>query len=502
MKPVILFLIILLSVTGILIQTGCDQQKDEQMVLLPAKDDPTVAFRIWFKVGSQNDPEGKEGLAVLTASILTDGSTQQHTLEEILEELYPMAAGINSQVDKEMTVIYGRTHKDNLNDYYGILKEVILEPGFTESDFNRIKSDLVNYIEKTLRYSNDEELGKEVLSEFVYQGTPYGHIEEGHLSSLNSITIEDVKSFYRTHYNRSNVVIGLAGGYPQGFADTVLNDLRQLPEGSTETVPAPIAANIDGLEIKIVEKDANATAISFGFPIDVVRGSRDFYALAIANSWLGEHRNSSSHLYKVIREARGLNYGDYSYIEHFPQGGTRQFPPANVARRKQLFQVWIRPVPNEARLFAFRAALRELQKLIDNGMSEQDFQLTRKFLKNYVLHYAPTNMMRLGYALDDRFYDIKGSHLENFRNIIDKITLEEVNAAIRKHLQYENIKVVFVTDNAKELKEMLVKDMPSPIEYQTPKPEEIMQEDKLISEYPLKVNEENIEIIPVENIFK
>ena len=66
------------------------------------------------------------------------------------------------------------------------------------------------------------------------------------------------------------------------------------------------------------------------------RGDRDFYALWIANSWLGEHRNQSSHLFNVIRELRGLNYGDYSYIESFPEGGERNMPPVNVPRRRQL----------------------------------------------------------------------------------------------------------------------------------------------------------------------
>ena len=64
--------------------------------------------------------------------------------------------------------------------------------------------------------------------------------------------------------------------------------------------------------------------------------------------------------YQIMREERGLNCRDYAYIEHFPLGYARQFPP-NVARHQQIFQVWIRPVPNETRVFAFRAALRELQ---------------------------------------------------------------------------------------------------------------------------------------------
>ena len=72
------------------------------------------------------------------------------------------------------------------------------------------------------------------------------------------------------------------------------------------------------------------TAEPAGAPIDVRRGSREWYALAVANSWLGEHRNSSSHLYQVIREARGMNYGDYSYIEAYPNGGQRSVPPTGA----------------------------------------------------------------------------------------------------------------------------------------------------------------------------
>jgi zinc protease len=82
----------------------------------------------------------------------------------------------------------------------------------------------------------------------------------------------------------------------------------------------------------------------------------------------------------------------------------------------------------EAGHFALRAALREFKRVVDNGLTKNAFTLTRSFLKNYVLHYAPTTMQRLGYALDDRFYGITGSHLEMFRKVMGEITREEVNA--------------------------------------------------------------------------
>ena len=498
----ILFITLIFIFCGTALFTSCQKAMDKNMVLYPVQDDPTVSFRLWFKVGSQNDPAGKEGLAALTAAMITQGATQLHSYEDIMEMLYPMAASINSQVDKEMTIIFGRTHKDNLPAYYDILKEVVMKPAFKEDDFNRIKTDLLNYLEKSLRYSDDEELGKEVLSEFIFRGTPYQHIEEGHISSLKSITLQDVNDFYARYYTRDNLVIGLGGGYSEDFVRQARNDFNLLPAGSVAPPPKPSPEPINGFQILIVEKEASATAISFGYPINVLRGSKDYYALAIANSWLGEHRNSSSHLYQVIRETRGLNYGDYSYIEHFPNGGQRQFPPPNVARRQQIFQIWIRPVPNYAKLFAFRAAVRELQKLVDNGMNEEDFELTRKFLKNYVLHYAPTTMMKLGYAIDDRFYGINGHHLDIFRKMLDELTLDDVNRAIKRHLQYKDMKVVFVTNEAEKLKDLLVNNTPSPIEYSNPKSDEILAEDKEIASYPISVTPENVTIIPVEKVFE
>ena len=80
---------------------------------------PFVAFNIWIRSGSSADPKGKEGLASLTASLIAGGSTTQDTAERILEKQYPLAAGYAVSVDKEMTNVTGRVHRDNLD---GVLR--------------------------------------------------------------------------------------------------------------------------------------------------------------------------------------------------------------------------------------------------------------------------------------------------------------------------------------------------------------------------------------------
>jgi zinc protease len=222
----------------------------------------------------------------------------------------------------------------------------------------------------------------------------------------------------------------------------------------------------------------------------------------VFNSWFGQHRNEFSHLYQVIRESRGLNYGDYSYIEHFAFGGRFMQPQPNYARRQQIFQVWIRPVPNATRHFALRAAIRELDMIVDRGMSKEDFELARNFLTNYSVNLAQSNLEQLGYALDDRFYGLSQPFLEHMRSRIQNLKVDDVNRTIRKYLNAKNLKIAIVTQDAAVLKAALAENKPSPIQYDSPKPDTIMQEDEIIMKYPLDIKEENISIVPASKVFE
>jgi zinc protease len=475
----------------------------DKFVLLPVKDDPTISFKIWFKVGSQNDPVGKEGLAHLTAQMIADAGTKKNTYEQILEKLYPLAVGYSVTVDKEMTVIEGRTHKDNLNEFYTLLREAITEPAFSADDFARLKSRTLNYLENELRYSSDEELGKAVFYQFVFDGTSYRHLTEGTVAALNSITVEDVKAFYTQYFNRNNYVIGLAGNYPEDFPAKVDNELSVLSDNKIMEMAKPVPPPIIGKEIILVDKDCDATAISFGFPVNLLRGDKDFFALFLFNSWFGEHRNQSSHLYQVIREKRGMNYGDYSYVEHFANGGGLNFPEPNYARRQQLFEVWLRPVQHQLRHFALRAAVRELQKVVENGLTQDDFEITKNFLYNYSLFYAQTTSDRLGYQIDSKFYGIQddGNYIDLFRSKIKNLTLADVNAAIKKYIQFDNLKIAIITQKAEDFKSDLTSDKISTVSYITPMSEAVLSEDKIIEVYKLNIKPERITVVKVEEVF-
>ncbi|MDA8016504.1 MAG: insulinase family protein [Thermoanaerobaculia bacterium] len=472
-------------------------------VLLPVENDPTVTFAVWFQSGTQDDPVGKEGLARLTASMISDGATAENSYQDILKKLYPIASGYGVRVDKEMTVLTGRTHRDNLDLFFQLYSDAYLRPAFDEADLDRLKKDQLNNLETSLRYAADEELGKAALDLAVYSGTRYAHPVSGTVEGLRSITLEDVKNFYVQNYSRRNAVLALGGGFDRALLDRFEATLQQMPQSPAPAEPEIATATLEGRKVTLVSKPGADASISFGRPVTVRRGTRDFYALWIANSWLGEHRNSSSHLYNVIRETRGMNYGDYSYIEAFPQGGFRSMPPTNVARDHQKFEVWIRTLPNEQAVFALRAALRELDMLIDNGLSEEQFQLTRSFLSKYHLHFATTTAERLGYLIDDRFYGIDApGHLTTFGEMMSSITLDEVNAAVKKYLQTNDLEIAIVTGDAEGLTRQLTSGEPTPMSYSIEKPAEVLEEDKIIEAYALHISEDAVTVIPVTDIFE
>jgi zinc protease len=471
-------------------------------VLLPAPDDPTVSLAVACRVGSQDDPPGKEGLAHLTARLMAEGATTRRAYPEILDLLYPTASSYRVRVDKERTTFTSRTHADNVPVVVPLFLDALLRPAFGAGDFARLRERTASHVEKTLRYASDEELGKAALHGEVFAGTRYGHLVEGTAAGLAAITLDDVRRFYAEHFTRDTALLGLGGRFEATLVERLAAGLTALPQGAPPAVPVPRARAVAGRRVVIVEKPGPATAISFGAPLDVRRGERDFYAFWLANSWLGEHRNSAAHLYQVIRERRGLNYGDYSYIEWFPEGGMRTMPPPGAPRRRQLFEVWLRPVPEEAALFALRAAVREVDGLVRDGLAEEAFESTRTFLLKYSLHFAETTSARLGYAIDDRFYGIQSpGHLARFREEIASLTCAEVTAAVRRNLSTENVTIAIVTANAAAIAEALAADAPSPIVYATPKPAAVLDEDESIAVYPLHIDRADVRIVPVEGMF-
>jgi len=278
----------------------------------------------------------------------------------------------------------------------------------------------------------------------------------------------------------------------------------------------------EGYHVEIISKEnAFGSAIFMGFPMNVTKANDEYAALMVANSYLGEHRKSYGKLYQQIREIRSMNYGDYSYIDWYDNGGGNMVPPSGVPRNSNYFSMWIRPIQIAKQLkqqypelkdiqlghahFALRMAIRELSKIVNNGISTTDFEATRTFLRSYMKLYIKSPSEQLGYLMDSKFYGRK-DFIKEMDKLLADLKPEDVNKAIKKYLQTDNMFVTIVTDKSEvaPLKESLLNNSDSPMSYsddlKSGLPKEVLSEDEDVSKF--RVNIKSVDIIKSEETFK
>lgn len=481
-----------------------------------------VVIKFMFKNGSIADPVGKEGLTYTTANLLTASGTGKLSFSDIQQLAYPMSASYGVTTDKEVSVVSFSVHQDFLTDFYPVIKGLITAPSFAEKDFKRLIDSQQNYVDQVVRSSSDEDYSKLALEHLLFRGTNYQHLKQGTSASVKLITLDDVKDHYKKVFTQHNLTIGIAGNYSAKFLTTLKNDMQGLSNAKVVIADAGIARTPKGIQVEVIEKkSAFGSAIFTGFPLAITKKDDDFAALMVANSWLGEHRKSYSRLYQKIRQERSMNYGDYSYIEWYERSGRRMTPFAGTPRSSNYMALWIRPVQiakqlknqyvelNEIKVghahFALRMAIRELDLMIKKGMSQEEFATTRDFLKSYTKLFAQTPNHRIGYLLDSTYYG-REDYLAEIDILLAELTLEDVNKAIKKYWQVDNMFVTIITDKseAQPLADSLLNNTVSPMSYSNVVKKglsaETLAEDDIVASYPLNIK--SVVIVKSEDTFK
>ncbi|MEI6815265.1 MAG: insulinase family protein [Bacteroidota bacterium] len=482
----------------------------QEVVELKQPTSNKIIVKFMFKVGSSTDTAGRQGLVYTTAQCIAEGGTKDLTNAQIKSKIYPWAAGYFVTVDKEVTIFTFEVPSVFLNDFYPIMKGLFLNPSFSKDDFDRVKANQQNFVDQVIRSSSDEEYSKKATEAFLFHGTGYEHLVQGKSASVKASTLDMVKKCFHDNFLGRNLTIGIAGNYSPEFLSSLVSDMGKLNADATlkpRNFYKPLAPN--GINVQIISKEnALGSAIYGGFSIPITRKNDDFAAMMVANSYLGEHRKSYSLLYQKIREDRSMNYGDYTYIEWYDNGGSNMLPRPGFPRSFNYASFWLRPVQTAKGLkgqypelkdikighahFALRMAIREMDKLIEHGMTQSDFELTRTFLRSYIKLYTQTPEKQLGFLLDSKFYG-RNDYISEMDGLLSKLTLDDVNKAIKKYWQTKDMYFTIVTDEseADALAESLKSNTPSPMSYSNTLKEvlskEILAEDEIVSKYPLNV---------------
>ncbi|MCU0230047.1 MAG: insulinase family protein [Acidobacteria bacterium] len=465
---------------------------------------PVVSIRVVFDVGAVDDPPGKEGLAALTAALVAGGGSRDAAFFALQERLYPIGGTIRGWADQETTTFVAEAPAEHAPELYAVLRSVLVTPRFDAADFARLRAAQVAALAETLRGADDEQLARRTLELLIFEQHRYAHLPEGTVRSLRALVPDDARAFWRERYRAGNARFGVAGAYPPDLPEALRTDLATLPPGAPEREPVLPSAPAGMPRVVIVEKPTPAATIALGFPVAVNRAHPDYAALLVAMSWLGEHRTPYGRLYRELREARGLNYGDYAYAEHFVEDPGTRFAAPGHPRSQQYASFWIRPVAPANAAFAMRTALAELDRAIAEGIPREEFERQRDFLREYLKLWRQTPDRHLGWALDDDFYGTPDG-LARLDAQLAALTAETLQAALVRHLRADRWKAVVVTQDAELLRQQLTDGLPTPVAPaagEGPGTGEIPEADRRYAAWPLGLGQASVFVVPAQALFE
>lgn len=477
--------------------------------------DPLVNVRVAFLAGTADDPPGKEGLTALTARLMAE-ATAGLDASALADALFPLAAELSVQVDKDATVFLGRVHRDHERAFLKLFGDVLTRPRLANSDFDRLRDAHQAFLTSTLRTGNDEALQREALEVMLYGDArlpgrslpstpthPYAHTPTGTVAGLAAITLDDVRRHKDAVFTVDRAVVGVGGGASDAFVAELEALVRSLPPTGVARVAVTSPPAPPSSEMLVIEKPSAGTAISVGFALaELSRSHADYAAMKLAEAYFGEHRNLIGHLFHSMRDVRGLNYGDYAYVEHFVEEPDGTFELLNIPRRSQYFSMWIRPVEHKNRLFALRMTAWELQRFVTDGIPDDDaFERVRSFVMGYWASKEQEPMRRLGYAVDaaisDEPFDRAG-----LRQRVRSLTRADVNAAIARHLRADRLSWVVVTQEAAPFVDGIVAHSSAPMAYDGAVPASVVDEDIAIAAIEMGLDRAAITVVQPASIFE
>ncbi|HEX8098420.1 MAG TPA: pitrilysin family protein, partial [Pyrinomonadaceae bacterium] len=407
-------------------------QNGATLLVLENRATPTVALRGSLRAGSYFEPRDTPGLAQLTAAMLERGTKRRGKLE-IASALESVGAQIDFSADPFAVNISARTLSKDLPAVINTLAEELREPAFPADELEKLKQQTIAAIRE--QQSNTRYRAYERFTETVYapDNPFYLHPGERLIEVVNSITVEDVSRFYSERYGGRSLVLAVAGdvngdevraqfsdafGSFGGPDDVAINVADPEPQGSARR------------EVVLLKDKANVDII-LGSASLLRRDSPDYYATVLANSALGES-TLSSRLGLQVRDREGLTYGINS-----------RFRAASLAAGPWYVAVSVNPRNVERTI---NSALGVIRDFVREGIRPEELADEKSSAVGSFKVDLATNAGLARALWETEFYGLGADYVDRFPEIIGSVTLEEVNAAVRKHFRPEQLTIVIAGD--------------------------------------------------------
>ncbi len=420
--------------------------------LMPRGGIPLISLRIVVKGGSASDPDGKGGLASVTAELLQRG-TAKRTSDRFAEEVEQLGATLDMHVMPDATVISAQFLSKDRARMLDLLSDAVIHPAFPEPEFRKALAEGIEQA-KALKDSPQAAAHAYFQSFFFGPRHPYGHRPDGDEVSLARITRDDVVEYHKRQYTGRNVAIIAAGDLeiPSMRAD-LASAFSPLPGGESYT-PRPAAANPDGeARLLLVDKPGSAqTYFWIGNP-GISRTDPDRVAVWLVNVIFGGRFTSM--LNDELRVNAGLTYGAMSQVDE-------NRLPGRVA----LFTY----TKTEDSGKAIDLALEVLRRLREQGIDAGQLASAKAYLKGaYPSDRLETPGQLAGILGELELFGLNRSEIDGLFARVDGVTVDQANAAAKRHFGSGGL-VFTVVGDAGRIRAGLRKYAPAVVETAAAKP--------------------------------
>ena len=415
-----------------------------KVMFVEARELPMFDLRLTFAAGSSQD-QNHPGIALLTNAMLNEGVAGKD-VGAIAQGFEGLGADFSNGAYRDMAVASLRSlsDADKRTPALKLFAEVVGKPTFPADSLARIKNQLLAGFE--FQKQNPGKLASNELFTRLYGSHPYAHPSEGDAKSLPGLGIDQLRAFHKRAYAAGNAVIAIVGDLSRVEAEQVAAQVSTaLPKGpGLPKLAQPAVPNAGVTHIDFPSKQTQMFIAQLG----IDRQDPDFAALSMGNQILGGG-SFGTRLMSEVREKRGLTYGVYS-----------AFTPMQV-RGPFLINLQTRAELGDGTLKLVQDILRDYLK---TGPTQQELDnAKREQAGSFPLSNA-SNASIVGQLGAIGFYDLPLSWMEDFQQQSQALTVEQVKAAMNKHLDAD--KLVIVTAGPKVAQQPL----PAPTDKPTEQP--------------------------------
>ncbi len=386
---------------------------------------PIASMQLVFK-NSGSMTEEKEGLSKFCAKMFNEGTKKLGSVG-FARELESKAIHLSASSGTETFVFEISSLKEQFKEAISFLKELLKDPNFTKEAFEKVKTmTLGNLKSKESDYDYIAALNLKLL---MYENTPLGHPFLGDYRSINSLTLKDVEDFAkkRVVLNRAIVVIG--GDMSEDEAlEEAKSVLEILPKGDSGKIGFYYPT--DEKRKKVIKKeDIKQAYIDFGSPFYLKVNDPDNYKAKVAAFILGAG-GFGSRLMEEIRVKRGLAYSAYSRI--------------NLTKSHSDFTGYLQTKLKSANE-AVEIVKEVIKDFVKKGASKEELNQAKKFLLGSEPLRSETLSQRLNRAFLEYYNGFGLGYYKRQLDLIEKLTLEDLNAFIKKHKEINDLSFSIVT---------------------------------------------------------